>query len=153
LAPPGVEVVDAPIDGPLAAPLVAALETYLSGIYGLELPIPYDAGLYEIFVVAVDGGAPVGCGGLIRFDDRSAEVKRMYVAPEARGRGIGRLVLAELEARAARAGYERIVLETGDLQTEAIALYRSAGYTDIPRYPPYENSPWSVCLARDMLAS
>ena len=68
----------------------------------------------------------------------------MYVTPSARGRGLARRLLAELERTARAAGHQRVILETGSQQPEAVALYRSAGYTDIPAYGYYACSPDSM---------
>src|SRR5690242_4883512 len=73
-----------------------------------------------IFVVVRDGGRAVACGGIARFDATRGEVKRMYVVPEARGSGLGRRVLDELERHARALGYDALVLETGDRQAAAL---------------------------------
>jgi GNAT superfamily N-acetyltransferase len=86
------------------------------------------------FVVAYRDGRPAACGGLKRLDARTAEIKRLYVAPEARGVGIGRRVLERLEAVAAGVGYGSVRLDTGASQPEALALFRSAGYRPIADY-------------------
>ncbi len=83
--------------------------------------------------------------------DRSAEVKRMYVVPRARGRGLARLMLAHLERTAGEAGAEAMVLETGIEQPEAIALYLSSGYTAIPGFGFYRESPISRCFGRSLV--
>jgi drug/metabolite transporter (DMT)-like permease/GNAT superfamily N-acetyltransferase len=86
------------------------------------------------FVVVYDGDEPVGCGGVRSLGDGAAEVKRMYVAPDARGRGVGRFLLDRLEAEARRLGYERVRLDTAAPLTSAQALYRGAGYSEIGDY-------------------
>jgi GNAT superfamily N-acetyltransferase len=78
----------------------------------------------------------------------TAEVKRMYVATGARGRGLARVMLAHLEADAAAYGVEAIVLETGLRQPEAISLYESSGYTPIPPFGFYQDAPLSRCYAK-----
>jgi GNAT superfamily N-acetyltransferase len=80
------------------------------------------------WLVLYDDGVPVGCGGLLRLAPDIAEIKRMYVAPEARGRGHGRRLLAELESLAAAAGCESVQLLTTEVLSEARDLYRSSGY-------------------------
>ena len=82
--------------------------------------------------------------------DGDAELKRMYVAPAARGRGFARLLLAELERTASVAGARRMVLETGTRQPEAIALYRSSGYRPMPRFGIYREAPGSRCFAKPL---
>ena len=86
------------------------------------------------WVVAYLGDRPVGCGGVKRLDDTSAELKRIYVADSVRGRGLGRRLLERLEQCASDLGYERVRLDTGDLQPEALGLFRRAGYEQIPDY-------------------
>ena len=85
------------------------------------------------------------------FDTRNtAEVKRMYVVPAARARGLARVMLAHLEAAAAAAGAEAMILETGSAQPEAIALYESSGYTPIPSFGLYKDSPLNRCFAKPL---
>jgi putative acetyltransferase len=113
-----------------------------------------------IFVVARWKGRPVGCGALRCIRDpeltrelgpRVGELKRMYVARDLRGKGIGRALLDRLEAEAINLGLDRLVLETGIRSPEALALYRGAGFTGIPAYGEYLASPTtSVCLAKPL---
>jgi GNAT superfamily N-acetyltransferase len=87
------------------------------------------------FVVArADDGSVAACGGVQRIDADTAEIKRMWVAPAERGRGLGRQTLAELEQHVAALGYRRVVLDTNGTLTEAIAMYTKAGYRPIDRY-------------------
>ncbi len=94
------------------------------------------------FVVVRDEGAGegegegevVGCGAVAHLDASTSEIKRMWVAGSARGRGLGRALLAHLEERARTAGATRVVLDTNGTLAEAIALYGSAGYRRIDRY-------------------
>ena len=96
-----------------------------------------------LFLVGYAGGAAVVCGGW-RAHGTEAEIKRMYVTPAERGRGLARCMLAELERTARAAGHRRVILETGSKQPEAVALYRSSGYTEIPAYGYYAGSPHSM---------
>jgi GNAT superfamily N-acetyltransferase len=84
-----------------------------------------------VWLVAYLDETPVGCGGLQALDRETAEVRRVYLAEEARGRGIGRQLLLELEGHARDLGYRRVRLTTGDGQPEALALFQSAGYEEI----------------------
>lgn len=86
------------------------------------------------FVVVHDGLAPVASGGIQRIDDRTGEIKRMWVDPAWRGTGLGRRTLAHLEEQVRALGHERVVLDTNATLTEAIALYERAGYQLIERY-------------------
>jgi GNAT superfamily N-acetyltransferase len=86
------------------------------------------------FLVLYAAGEPVACGGVKRLEPDTGEIKRMFVAADARGRGYGRVLLEALERAARELGYERIRLDTGARQPEGLALYRSAGYREIPSY-------------------
>jgi putative acetyltransferase len=113
-----------------------------------------------IFIVARWEGRPVGCGALRRIIDpeltrelgqRVGELKRMYVARNLRGKGIGRALLDRLESEALKLGLDRLVLETGIRSPQALALYRGAGFIAIPAYGEYVSSPTtSVCLAKTL---
>lgn len=112
-----------------------------------------------LFLVGYADVVPVACGGWRAHDEPrdgllpgDAEIKRMYVVESARGKGFARAVLAELERAAAAAGHSRIVLETGLKQPEAIALYRSSGYTEIMKFGHYRNDPLSVCFGKELSA-
>ena len=138
-----------------ARPLTDALAAELRGRYGEDgaggEPEP---GVFAApdgqFVVAFDEGRAVACGGLARYDEREAEIRRMYVDPEARGRGLGRAVLEALEDAARVLGYEALRLETGDRQPEALGLYARAGFEPSPAYGPYVDDPRSVCFRKQL---
>jgi GNAT superfamily N-acetyltransferase len=87
-----------------------------------------------VFVIAELGDEVVGCGGVQCLDQATAEVKRMWVSPAARGFGLGKRLLARLEHEAVALGRRRVVLDTNEVLGEAIAMYRSSGYTAIERY-------------------
>jgi DNA-binding MarR family transcriptional regulator/GNAT superfamily N-acetyltransferase len=87
-----------------------------------------------LFLVAYLRDAPIGCGAVKHFADGVSDIKRMWVAEPARGLGIGRRLLAELETRAGERGTRVVRLETSRLLTEAIALYLSAGYVEVPAF-------------------
>jgi putative acetyltransferase len=101
------------------------------------------------FLIAYRSGQPVGCGALRRIDARTGEIKRMYVSPEERGRGVGRVILETLEVEARGLGIARPVLETGARQPEAIALYERAGFSTIAPFGEYIASPLSVCMGKE----
>jgi GNAT superfamily N-acetyltransferase len=104
------------------------------------------------FLVVYRGGTPVGCGALRLLDAGTAELKRMYVSPIVRRSGLGRRLVAALEAEARALGVRRLVLETGVRQAAALALYRATGFHPIPLFGEYCLSPeTSVCLAKDLL--
>ena len=91
-----------------------------------------------MFLIAILSGEPVGCGALKFHGDQPTELKRLWVSPNARGLGIGRRLLTELERRAAGSGSRVIHLETNETLTEAIAMYRAAGYREVD---PFNDEP------------
>jgi GNAT superfamily N-acetyltransferase len=94
-----------------------------------------------VLVARDDDGAAVGCGALRHLGDGIAEVKRMYVAPSVRGRGVAKAVLSCLEDAARDRGWSTLRLETGPRQPEAVGLYLSAGYRPIPAFGGYVGAP------------
>jgi GNAT superfamily N-acetyltransferase len=130
-----------PLDGRAGRLLLAAFQAEVTEIYPFWSPAVGPTAEPEEFrspsggfFVVYAAERPVGCGGFKRLDVRTAEIKRMYVVPEARGRGLGRRILKRLEGGARKAGYGHVRLDTGDKQPEALRLYRSAGYREIPDY-------------------
>lgn len=101
-----------------------------------------------IFLVARVGRQPVGCGAVRPLEPGVGEIKRMFVLPDWRGRGIGRGLLSALETHARAIGYSRLRLETGTLQPEAVGLYRSAGYENRAAFGEYLGHPQSVFLEK-----
>jgi GNAT superfamily N-acetyltransferase len=93
------------------------------------------------FLIAYLDGRPVGCAGLVRLDERTGEVKRMYVAPAARRRGLARRLLTGLEDSAHAAGYSRVRLDTSAGQPEARSLYEASGYR---RIDPYNDNEYAA---------
>jgi GNAT superfamily N-acetyltransferase len=100
------------------------------------------------FLVGSVDGTDVACGGVCGYDAATAEVRRMYVVPERRGWGLARLMLGALENEARALGYTHVRLETGVHQHEALGLYRSCGFEEIPRYGPYADDELSVCFEK-----
>ena len=101
------------------------------------------------FLVAELDGDPVGCAGWRRHGN-DAELKRMFTLASARGRGVARRMLAAVEDSARAAGCRRLILETGDRQPEAIALYESAGYRRIPDFGYYAGEEGVLSFAKDL---
>lgn len=145
-----------PIESADAQRLIAALDAHLASLYlpeqrfGPNLKPAQIAPGLGTFVVARDDGEAIGCGALRRLDETCGEVKRIYVVPEVRGRGVGRQILDRLESEAAGLGISRLVLETGIHQLEAIALYTSAGFKPVPCWGEYASSSTSVCFEKSL---
>ena len=102
------------------------------------------------FVLARQQKHPVGCGAIRRLRGNVAEVRRIFVQPEARGLGIGARILAELEIVARVLGYTRMRLATGLRQPAAIRLYEKAGYQRIALYGRYRGNPFIVCFQKSL---
>lgn len=105
-----------------------------------------------VFLVATVGDAPVACGAFRRLDARTVEIKRMFVEPAHRRRGLARGILQALETEAACRGITTVRIETGAGQPEAIKLYRSAGYEPIEPFGEYVGNPVSRCFAKSIRA-
>jgi GNAT superfamily N-acetyltransferase len=122
----------------LVSDLLADLSARYGGGSGDDTPInltDFDPPDGQFFIALADG-EPVGCAGWRRHGE-DAELKRMFTAVAARGRGVARKLLAAIEESARAAGCRRVILETGDRQPEAIGLYISAGYERIPDFGYY----------------
>ncbi len=143
-----------PYDDPLAQYLVERVQQEYVVRYGgrdaaevdpAEIEPP--SGLY--LVVEVDG-VPAGCGAWRLLPSGDVEIKRVYVEPAFRRRGLARHLMAVLEESAARAGHRRVVLNTGLEQPEAVALYDSLGYRPVEGYGVYACAPDAVFLGREL---
>jgi putative acetyltransferase len=142
---------------PDAARLIAALNAELSTTFPEPGATHFSLSDTEVvagngaFLVAYLNGAAVGCGAVRRLDETTAEIKRMYVDPSFRGRGIGRALVAALEHEARLVGVTTIVLETGTRLVSAIKLYEAMGYAQIPLFGEYLSSPnTSLCFGKSL---
>lgn len=149
----------APYDHPDARRLTRALHTEQLALYGFaddpdttpEADFDPPRGL---FLIARAGGEePIGCGGIRLLDERTAEIKRMFVADRARGQGIGRYLLEHLERHVVSRGATRILLETGRRNTAALALYHRAGYLPCPSYVPGRDHRVNRAMAKHFHSS
>jgi len=147
-----VEVAPARLDEPDARTLIELVQGEYVIRYGGRDEAPIDVAEFEppdgLFLVARVEGAAAGCGGWRALGDGRAEIKRMFTASEHRNRGVALALLAELERTAAAAGIEELVLETGTVQPEAIALYQSSGYLPIEGFGYYAGRPLSRSFAK-----
>lgn len=99
-------------------------------------------------IVLYENDKAIACGAMKIFSSDSMEIKRMYTAPGARGKGIASKVLEQLEIWANELGYEKCILETGKKQPEAISLYEKNGYNQIPNYGQYAGIENSLCFEK-----
>lgn len=138
---------------PEAAALILELNEWLNELYHpddnhFSMEADEVSGNRGTFVLARLEGRPAGCGGVRLLDDGRAEIKRMYVRPEARGRGIGRRILLHLEQEARTRGAQQLLLEMGGEQPEARSLYSSFGLEPVPCWGEYLATAQSVCLGK-----
>jgi ribosomal protein S18 acetylase RimI-like enzyme len=158
-----LEIVHTQYDDPAAARLTAELQAEYVRRYGGPDGTPVALDEFEppdgLFLVGYDAVEPVAMGGWRRHDparsgdvpgSAPAEIKRMYVSMHARGKGHARSILAELEETSRACGADWLVLETGLAQPEAIKLYRSSGYFDIPAFGHYRDAPLAVHLGKPL---
>ncbi|WP_029272035.1 GNAT family N-acetyltransferase [Flavobacterium sp. KJJ] len=101
----------------------------------------------NVIVVYLDK-KPVGCGCFKKYNKNTAELKRMFVSPEARGLGLAQLIILELEKEARNNGFEIFILETLYKQVEAISLYQKVGFKIVDNYEPYVGLTNSVCMSK-----
>ena len=133
--------------------LCHALDRFLNELVGGEENraqyIPYNAldDIHDV-LVAYENDIPIGCASFKRYDDGSAEVKRVFVQEEYRCKGIGQMLMESLEQLAKDKGYSCLILESGEPLAAAMRLYRSLGYKVIPNYGQYVNMSDSVCMEK-----
>ena len=133
--------------------LTRLLDDELHGEYGAQMAFYGQFNKIDKIkhvLVAYINDAPVGCGAIKRYEDDTAEVKRMFVKTSFRGQQIAMKILEQLELWANESGYCYSILETGQRQQRAIALYRKNGYEVIPNYRQYNGVDSSVCLKKKL---
>lgn len=137
--------------------LIAELDAYQIPLYpqeshhGVDIETLMQANV--LFAVARDGqGAAIACGAIV-LNEEEGELKRMYTRPASRGQGLARAMLSLLETEARKRGCHRFVLETGYLQTEAIALYERCGYQSCGPFGSYTDDPNSVFMQKQCMVN
>jgi len=144
-------VIDNPRQPQILA-LLAASDAYMATLYPAESNHMLDVDALErpevTFVVARVDGRALGCGAVVSSGEDWAEIKRMFVSPEARGRKLGRQLLQKLETIAIDNGATLLRLETGVKQPEALLLYRSAGFVETGPFGQYSPDPLSVFMEK-----
>jgi len=132
--------------------LIEELESHLASLYPSESRHGYsvDKLLREgvAFFVVREDGVPAGCGGVQLYGTEYGELKRMYVRPQFRGLGLGKLMLEHLTGYAREHGVGLLRLETGIYQREAIGLYEGFGFHQIPPFGEYKEDPLSLFLEK-----
>ena len=137
-------------DNPDFKKLSALFDEYLIDIDGEEKDFFafYNNVQLDTVLVVYENSEVVGCGAFKKFDDTTAEIKRMFVHPNHRNKGIAKFVLNELELWANDLGFTSFILETSPKLTSAIALYEKTGYQLIPNYGQYIGVENSICMKK-----
>lgn len=138
-------------DNPDFKKLSALFDEYLVDIDGEERDFFafYNNVHLDHVLVIYENEEAVGCGAFKKFDDNTAEIKRMFVHPDQRGKGIARFILSELESWSKEFGFTSYILETSPKLTSAIALYKKTGYQLIPNYGQYIGVENSICMKKE----
>ena len=143
-----------PYDDPIAQELVGQVQQEYVVRYGGPDAAVVDPAEFApptgLFLVARVGGVPAGCGGWRVIEPGVAEVKRVYVVPEQRRRGLAQAVMCALEETARRAGHRQMVLNTGPEQPEALRLYAALGYRPVPGFGVYACVADAVFLGKQL---
>ena len=150
----GLQLREVPLDGPEALLLIGELQQEYVVRYGGPDETPVDPRTFDLpegaFLVAELDGQLVGCAGLRRHENETAELKRMYVRASHRRRGLARVLLRAAEDQARKLGYRRLVLETGSEQPEALALYLASGYQPFDNFGYYADSGLDRSFVKDL---
>jgi GNAT superfamily N-acetyltransferase len=105
--------------------------------------------IHDVFLL-YDQGIPAACASYKFYEEGVAEVKRVFVRKDYRGRGLSKLLMEQVEKKAKEQGYRSLILETGRPLKEAVGLYEKIGYRIIENYGQYKDMPLSVCMRKDL---
>lgn len=147
-----MELVRTTSENPDFRKLTALFDDYLVDIDGDEKDFfaSYNNVHLDHVLVVYDNGQAVGCGAFKKFDDQTAEIKRMFVLPSQRGKGLAKFILKTIEDWASESGYNSYILETSPQLEPAIALYKKSGYGMIPNFGQYVGVENSVCMKKSI---
>jgi len=139
-------------DNPDFVDLCKQLDNYFNKVNGVEKQEGYNqyntlSDIADVWI-AYEDNVPVGCAAFKQYEDKVAEVKRVFVKPEYRGKGISKELMNALESKALEKEYKSLILETGKNFKAAIGLYQSMGYTVIENFGQYKDMPNSVCMEK-----
>lgn len=130
-------------------------ENYYSEIVGGEehrksfIPFNISDAIHDVIIAYMDGIA-IGCAGLKKYSESDTEVKRVWVEPEYRGNHIASDLMKRIESKAKEQGYQRTILQTREIMTDAVGLYKKLGYYQISNYPPYDEMDGAICFAKEL---
>ena len=129
-------------------------EYYSKIVGGLENRkdfVPYNiSDKIEVVLIAFIDNKAIACAGLKRYSDTDAEIKRVWVEPEYRGKHIAQYMMKQIEDKAREIGFKRAILQTREIVKDAVGLYEKNGYKQIENYPPYDTLRGAICLAKEL---
>lgn len=145
-----MEIIRTNSDNPDFKKLSALFDEYLVDIDGDERDFFafYNNVQLDTVLVVYENEVAIGCGAFKKFDETTAEIKRMFVLPNHRNKGIAKIILQEIESWATKFGYSSYILETSPKLTAAITLYEKSGYQFISNYGQYIGIENSVCMKK-----
>lgn len=123
----------------------------VGGVENRKSFIPYNISMsiQDVLIAYIDD-LPVACSGLKKYSEQDIEIKRVWVEPEYRGHHIATDIMEIIEAKARQLGFQRTILQTREIMTDAVELYRKLGYYRINNYPPYHELDGAICFAKDL---
>jgi ribosomal protein S18 acetylase RimI-like enzyme len=149
-----INILNVSPDDPELGKLIEKLDRYLNSLYPADEIFPVDFDDPEVdstfFVIAYRNDKPIGCGAIRPLSETEVELKRFYVEPQFRRKGIAFQMLTFLENRARESNFKAIRLETGDKQQEAINFYKKHGYYEIEKFGEYVDCPSSICFEKSL---
>ena len=129
-------------------------EYYSKIVGGIEkrrafVPYNHSDGMPNV-LIAYHGDVAVACAGFKPYSEDDAEIKRVWVEPEHRGKHLAKDIMKQIEDKARVNGYKRAILQTREIMADAVGLYENLGYSKIENYPPYDNLDGAVCMAKEL---
>ena len=123
----------------------------VGGVENRKSFIPYNISMsiQDVLIAYIDD-VPVACSGLKKHSEKDIEIKRVWVETEYRGHHIATNIMKIIETKAKQLGFQRTILQTREIMTDAIGLYKKLGYYRIDNYPPYDELDGAVCFAKDL---
>lgn len=131
-------------------------EDYYSRLVGgaenrkLFIPHNVSESIQDVLIAYMDD-IPIACSGLKKYSDQDVEIKRVWVEPEYRGHHIATDMMKKIEAKAKQQGFQRAILQTREIMTDAVKLYINLGYYQIDNYPPYNELEGAICFAKELI--
>lgn len=123
----------------------------VGGIENRKSYVPYNISIsIQDVLIAYFDSVPVACSGLKKYSENDIEIKRVWVKPEYRGKHIASNMMMQIEMKAREQGFQRTILQTREIMSDAVGLYKKLGYYQIDNYPPYDKMDGAICFAKDL---